>query len=650
MRTQEKAGLKSRENQQAPIISELGFEDIPAQMRQAKRWLVWRSGSGGGGKKPRKVPYYTNHIPRTGQLDSAEDLARLGSFEQAVAALSDPSMNYSGLGFALGPDGTGNHWQGVDLDDIAKHPGLDILVEDLPGYTESSPSGAGMHAIGYGKPFGTLGSNGTGIEAYSSGRYFTVTAEGAGLGEIEDISGFVNQRLAPLHGGQRKTSEKLAEDTQIDLILPAAARDLKSALEHIDPDNYDDWIAVGQALKRGGSAGRDIWAAWSQKSAKWQPEDAHRWHGFAPTRWQLIFTMATARGWTNSATIKQGANKPEIHDQDLPGYSFDSVKIDNIQFVDYIIKGVMNRGEVAVVFGDSGSMKSFVCADMLFHAVVGWDWRGHKVQPSGCAGLVVLGEGQAGYQKRLAALRKHYNKELGDQSVPIWVVPKPVRLDTGSGELTYWIEKAEEKLGQEIKVILMDTLSLMLGDGEESSNSDIAIALNNARAAIGNRTIILVHHTGHGDKTRERGAYQIRGNADVRILIKRDEGGKGKVITVSSLKSKDDFEFADIALSFKVVTLGIDQDGDDISSVVVIDTDLKPVNSSGIQSGSKPFEYVLEAIKLAGSNSKEPVRPHFYSIYPSESEKTKRNKFAEGWAEYMNKICKAADQANSEEE
>lgn len=340
---------------------------------------------------------------------------------------------------------------------------------------------------------------------------------------------------------------------------------------------------------------------------------------------------------------------PAPLEDELPGYSFDSIKINNIQFVDYIIKGVMNRGEVAVVFGDSGSMKSFVCADMLFHAVVGWDWRGHKVQQSGCAGLVVLGEGQAGYQKRLAALRKHHNDELGGQTVPIWVVPKPVRLDTGSGELSYWIEQAEKKLGQEIKIVLMDTLSLMLGEGEESSNTDIAIALNNARAAIGNRAIILVHHTGHGDKTRERGAYQIRGNADVRILIKRDEGGKGKVITVSSLKSKDDFEFTDIDLSFKVITLGIDQDGDDISSVVVIDTDKKPVNSSGIESGSKPFEYVLEAIKVAGSNSKELVRPHFYSIYPSGSEKTKRNKFAEGWAEYMNKACKAADEVKNDE-
>jgi hypothetical protein len=422
--------------------------------------------------------------------------------------------------------------------------------------------------------------------------------------------------------------------------------DLRSALGKLNADDRDLWIRVGMALKTGGNNGKVLWLEWSQSSDKWQPTDAGKWVDLHPsnTHWKSIFLMAKELGWDNPASGTQATGETS----ELPGYAFDSVKIDRIHYVDYIIKHVINRGEVAVVFGDSGSMKSFVCMDMLFHAVNGWAWRGNKVQPEGCAGLVVLGEGQAGYQKRLAALTKHHSKSLKG-SVPIWIVPEPVRLDNGHMLLAAWIEQAEKKLGKEIKVVLMDTLSLMLGDGDESSNADIAVAMNNARAAVGHRTIVLVHHTGHGDKTRERGAYQIRGNADVRILIKRDEGGKGKVITVSSLKSKDDAEFADINLSYQVEVLGMDQDGEDITSVVITDTDLKPQDAS-TPKGSKPYEYVLEAIRLAGTNSKELVRPHFYSIYPSDSDKTKRNKFAEGWAEYMNKACKAADSAGFDDE
>ena len=65
---------------------------------------------------------------------------------------------------------------GTDLDGVDSNPALQLLADELPGYTETSPSGNGYHAIGYGKPFPALGSNSTGIEAYSSGRFLPLLA------------------------------------------------------------------------------------------------------------------------------------------------------------------------------------------------------------------------------------------------------------------------------------------------------------------------------------------------------------------------------------------------------------------------------------------------------------------------------------------
>jgi putative DNA primase/helicase len=107
--------------------------------------------------------------------------------------------DYAGLGFALGPDGSGS-WQGIDLDGLSRHPDLALLVARLPGYVEGSPSGDGVHAIGFGARFETLGSNASGIEAYAAGRYFTVTGSAIGTGTIEDIGPFVATVLAPIHG------------------------------------------------------------------------------------------------------------------------------------------------------------------------------------------------------------------------------------------------------------------------------------------------------------------------------------------------------------------------------------------------------------------------------------------------------------------
>ncbi len=86
-------------------------------------------------------------------LDSPEDQARLVAYTEAEEARI--RGGFAGLGFALGPDGSGGYWQGIDLDDIPAN-GLADLAKALPGYVEKSPSGNGAHAIGYGQAFDAL--------------------------------------------------------------------------------------------------------------------------------------------------------------------------------------------------------------------------------------------------------------------------------------------------------------------------------------------------------------------------------------------------------------------------------------------------------------------------------------------------------------
>ncbi len=146
---------------------------IPDAMRRARRWLVYKLiPNPDPTKKPRKVPFYLDGTPRRGALDTPADLAKLGTFDEARTALK--TGRYAGLGFALGQDGEG-YWQGIDLDHTDERPELAALADTLPGYVEWSPSGTGVHAIGYGRQFPALGSNASGIEAYSGGRFFTVT-------------------------------------------------------------------------------------------------------------------------------------------------------------------------------------------------------------------------------------------------------------------------------------------------------------------------------------------------------------------------------------------------------------------------------------------------------------------------------------------
>jgi len=188
------------------------------------------------------------------------------------------------------------------------------LVPDLPGYTEMSPSGRGYHAIGYGPHFPTLGSNSTGIEAYAAGRFFTVTGEGAGIGEPCDLSDFVASRLAPMHKGMASNAPTTTpEAAPAQYVDAAVQRDLRSALTALRADDRDTWVRMGHALKTIGEPGRALWLEWSQTSDKWQPADARQWDTFKPlaTSYQAVFAEAQRAGWLNpmsNAARMEGAD------------------------------------------------------------------------------------------------------------------------------------------------------------------------------------------------------------------------------------------------------------------------------------------------------------------------------------------------------
>ena len=293
-----------------PDLDTLRLE-IPQAMREARRWLVWRAEPPEKPEgKARKVPYYASGRKRQGRLDGPEDQAALADFDTAVRVWR--AKGFTGLGFALGPDTEGNAWQGIDLDHIDQRPELVALGELLPGYVERSPSGTGLHAIGHGKPFPSLGSNTTGIEAYAKGRYFTVTGE-AIRGDIEDISEFVTGTLAPLHSPARQHQERQHQGAAPSVeVERRVVEDLRSALNAIDPGDYHTWIAMGHALASLGTIGRGLWLDWSQGSDKWQPADARRWETFTDPQsdHRAVFAEAQRRGWVNPGSRKAPRSDP----------------------------------------------------------------------------------------------------------------------------------------------------------------------------------------------------------------------------------------------------------------------------------------------------------------------------------------------------
>lgn len=251
------------------------IKNTPSQMSDAERWLLWKSvPNNDPEKKPRKVPYYSNGRKRHGALDTPEDIANLTSLDVALRAFE--SGRYTGLGFALGYDG-GGYWQGIDFDELSKNTNLTHLISGLPGYVEKSPSGDGVHAIGYGKHFISMGSNSTGIEAYCEGRYFTVTGNVVVNNPSTCLSEHIEGNLRPIHSPPKPIKERTYSD-ELNL------NELRSALFSLPADDRDIWVRIGHALKTLGEPGRALFMEWSATSPKHDPDaDARTWDSFAPT-------------------------------------------------------------------------------------------------------------------------------------------------------------------------------------------------------------------------------------------------------------------------------------------------------------------------------------------------------------------------------
>lgn len=545
------------------------FAALPASMAQARRWLLWRSiPATDPNKKPRKVPYYACGTPRNGVLDTDEDRARLATLDDAIAALA--SGSYTGLGFALGADETGQHWQGIDLDNIDDMPGLRLLSDDMPGYTETSPSGKGMHAIGYGRPFPALGSNGSGIEAYSSGRYFTVTADEAGLHNPVCLASFVEQVLAPVHRRHHAPASANVVEL-VDRVPAQTLAELRSALASMRADDRDLWVANGQRLKRLGEQGRALWLEWSQQSDKFDPADAARvWDSFTADRtgYQAIFAEAQRNGWLNPLSNAALPTRAPVFvpksDDPYWGFKFAPDLVNNIGPTRWLVRKLLPEDCTAVLYGPSGTLKSFVMIDMALSIATGMPWQGKETKQRTV--FYLAGEGEQGFAKRLVA----------------WCIAKGVRAPAGfafrqmpriqdASEIERLVEaiRAIEAEHGQAGLIVIDTLFTALDGGDENSGKDmgqVIAAMKRLRVEFG-AAVVTVHHTGKVGDTA-RGHSSLPSGMDVMLYAK--PGPTPLTVEITNPKQKDGAEHPSMLLQATVQPLGIEGEDGEVETSLVL--------------------------------------------------------------------------------
>ncbi|MCW3797372.1 AAA family ATPase [Sphingomonas sp. BN140010] len=363
-------------------------------------WLLWRSEPNPDPtKKPIKVPYYVGGGRRNGQLDGPEDRSRLVTHAVAEAKFEELAGAYTGLAIALGPDGRGGCWQGIDLDDIEAKGLSDLATQWVRGdsagwgYIEITPSGEGAHVLGYGQEFRTLGSNASGIEAYSGERFFTFTGVSAKHDSPHrpiDLAPYVEKVLAPRHSCGRSKAQSESATTSVD---PKTVTELRSALAHMRSDDRDMWMRMGMALKDLGEIGRGLWFEWSQTSESYEPRQASRdWDSFEPrdTGYKAVFAEAQRQGWVNPAS-KEAALVPSAAAPDNGRRELVCRPLGGVQprAIDWLWTGWIPQGYITILAGESGAGKSTVLADIAARVTTGRPWPGERLDALRVPGRVL---------------------------------------------------------------------------------------------------------------------------------------------------------------------------------------------------------------------------------------------------------------------
>jgi hypothetical protein len=222
----------------------------------------------------------------------------------------------------------------------------------------------------------------------------------------------------------------------------------------------------------------------------------------------------------------------------------------------------------------------------MLRVALGWQYRGRRVHQG--AVVYCCFEGATGFEARTEAFRQRYLAEQTDP-VPFYLVPVTLNLVRDKDDLIEAI-KAEIGVINPVAVVL-DTLNRSL-EGSESSDEDMT-AYVQACDVIREQfdcAVIIVHHCGvTGD--RPRGHTSLTGSADAQLMVKRPNKG---AFTVTVELMKDGAEGDTIGCDLDLVEVGKDEDGDLITSCVVIETDDQPAAATKLTANQQSYLNILQ--------------------------------------------------------
>lgn len=226
---------------------------------------------------------------------------------------------------------------------------------------------------------------------------------------------------------------------------------------------------------------------------------------------------------------------------------------------EWLIEDTIPDADFGLIYGPSGSRKSFVAINMGFHIASGSPWNGKETRQG--AVLYICAEGAHDFRIRLKAHARQFNIDL-DQ-IPFYVIgdaPNLMLKEDISALL-----KAIKPLGP-LAIIFIDTLAQTTAGGDENSGKDMMRALAHCKALKKHTGAVIapVHHAGKDLAKGARGWSGLKAAADFEYEC-TDLGNNSSLLKCT--KQKGGPTGVTWLVRANPITVGQNAKGKDISSI-----------------------------------------------------------------------------------
>lgn len=225
----------------------------------------------------------------------------------------------------------------------------------------------------------------------------------------------------------------------------------------------------------------------------------------------------------------------------------------------YWVKGVVPDGDLVVIYGASGSGKSFLAWDMACAVERGVNWMDRKTRKG--RSVYICAEGGGGFRTRVRAYAAE--NQIDPNTLPGVIPEAPNLLEVEDIKSLVHSIRAYGP----IDIIWVDTFAATTPGADENTSKDIGLALSHCKSLsrILNCLVVLVHHSGKDAARGARGWSGLRAASDGELEVSRD--GDLRVLKVT--KSKDGRDGDLFPFRLMVVPVGLDIDGDELTSCVI---------------------------------------------------------------------------------